>query len=593
MIATIRAIWLVTAMAFGASKVQTLLALSETIGRALTGLTPLFYGFLAVGAVDHDVRVMTIAVIGLVAVTGASLGLRMIGVNARVKQMEYVGFEFSRQISTMMATIETLDHHEDPELLDRLQAFHDNSGAIAGTLNAVLGFVNTMASSIATLAVAISADWRLALLALLGIPRLLLTPRTTRWEAEAEEAGSPHRRLVDRLVDMSHDVAAGAEARVFNLRTAMLNKVRSSARAWQRPKIHTAGKYALLDLTNGLVYFGSATAIIGWILTDAINGAVSVAAVAIALTCLNSLQNISSSLVSTVHWLGQSARAAVRFVWLRDYAADVRTRHTGSTAPPQRLRSGIRLEGLSYRYGGAETDALSDIDMDIPAGSVVALVGENGAGKSTLVKLLTGMYEPTRGRVLVDGVHLADIDLTAWRARSSGAFQDHANFELLARESVGLGDLPHIDDEPEVHRALRDGAAADVMTALPQGLGTQLGTAWPGGVDLSGGQWQRLAIARGMMRRQPLMLALDEPTSAIDAATEHTLFDRYAATMKEAGHRGAVTLLVTHRFSTVAAADTVIVLAKGRIVETGSHHELMTAGGTYADLYNLQARGYR
>lgn len=299
------------------------------------------------------------------------------------------------------------------------------------------------------------------------------------------------------------------------------------------------------------------------------------------------------SLVATVKWLSQSARVAVRFVWLRDYAARIHRGHTGQAQPPHQLHNGIRLERLGFRYNGADSDSLSEIDITLPAGSVVAVVGENGAGKSTLIKLLTGMYQPTQGRVLVDGVDLADIDLTAWRQRCAGAFQDHANFELAVQESVGLGDVPRSDDASEVHRALRDGAAEDVLTALPQGLSTQLGTTWPNGVELSGGQWQRLAIARGMMRHDPLMLALDEPTSALDAATEHALFDRYASAAQSAGHRGAVTLLVTHRFSTVAAADTVLVLDQGRIVEHGTHNQLMAAGGKYAELYNLQARGYQ
>lgn len=558
-----------------------------------TGSAPLFYGYFAAGAVARDPRQMAIAVVGLVCVTGVNLCLQMVGTNARIKQMEYVGFEFSRQISGLMASIETLDHHEDPDLLDKLQAFRDYSGAVGGTLNALLGFVNTMAWSIATIVVAVTADWRLIILVLLGIPRVVMLPRTTGWDKIAEEAGSPHRRRADRLGDMTHDVDAGAEARVFGLRAVMLAKVRQSVLGWQRPAIRSAGKYALLELANGLLYFGSAVAIIGWILHDAVNGTVSVAAFTIALTCLGSLQGVSLSLVSTVKWLSQSARVAVRFVWLREYAAEIHQAHVGHRLPPEQLHTGIRLEGLGYRYNGAESDSLADLDITFPAGSVVALVGENGAGKSTLVKLLTGMYQPTRGRVLVDGVDLADIDLAAWRQRCSGAFQDHANLEFIAQESVGLGDLPRCDDEGEVRRALRDGAAGDVLTALPQGLSTQLSTTWPNGVELSGGQWQRLAIARGMMRRTPLMLALDEPTSALDAATEHALFDRYATAAQQAGHRGAVTLLVTHRFSTVAAADTVLVLDEGRIVEHGTHNRLMVAGGKYAELYNLQARGYR
>jgi ATP-binding cassette subfamily B protein len=253
--------------------------------------------------------------------------------------------------------------------------------------------------------------------------------------------------------------------------------------------------------------------------------------------------------------------------------------------------TGLFFDQITKSYG--RTLALNDVSFSVARGTVHALVGENGAGKSTLVKLLTGMYAPTAGQLLVDDVDLADINLTAWRERCSGAFQDHANFEFTAGESVGLGEYQQIGNEPEIQRALHAGAADDVLRSLPAGLGTQLGTQWPDGVEISGGQWQRLAIGRGMMRHEPLLLALDEPTSALDAATEHALFERYAAAAHEAGRRGAVTLLITHRFSTVAAADLVVVIAGGRIAEVGTHDELMRCRGTYAELYHLQAHGYR
>jgi len=236
---------------------------------------------------------------------------------------------------------------------------------------------------------------------------------------------------------------------------------------------------------------------------------------------------------------------------------------------------------------------LRDVTLYLPAGSVVALVGENGAGKSTLVKLLAGLYRPTSGRVLVDGADLASFDLSSWRSRLSGAFQDYAQLEFTAGVAVGVGDVANVDDEERVRRALHDSASDDILATLPSGLGTQLGATWPDGVDLSGGQWQRLAIARGMMRADPLLLVLDEPTAALDPATEHALFERYAHAARAARGRGSVTLLVTHRFSTVAAADLVVVLDRGRVIETGSHHELMAARGHYAELYELQAQGYR
>ncbi|HVX46797.1 MAG TPA: ABC transporter ATP-binding protein, partial [Mycobacteriales bacterium] len=547
--ATLRALWLVIATTVRASPLQSLICLAETASRALSALNPLFFGLFAAGAVHHDTGQIIAAVAGLVGTTAISLTLEFVGQSGRIRQLDIVGFVFTRQIGTIMASIETLDHQEDPELLDKLQMFHNQSGSVAQALNSLLNFLNTMAWAVTALTVALTADWRLVILALLGIPRILLTGRTLRWDRAIEEEGGPHSRRADRLVDMTYDVDAGAEIRVFGLQREMRRIIGRSVWNCQRPAIRYARNYTLLELINGLVYFGAAIGILAWMLHDAVNGTVGIQAITIALTTLGTLQNISGTIVSTVKFTAQAMRAATRFVWLKEYAAEVHARYTGDQPPPDRLQRGISLEHVSYRYNGSESDALSDITLDLPAGSVVALVGENGAGKSTLVKLLTGMYAPSHGRIRLDDTDLSDVDLTAWRERCSGAFQDHANFELTAGETVGIGEYRHIGDEPEVHRALRAGAAEDVLTALPDGLSTQLGTSWPGGVDLSGGQWQRLAIGRGMMRREPLLLALDEPTSALDAATEHALFERYAAAAHDAGRRGAVTLLVTHRFS--------------------------------------------
>ena len=224
---------------------------------------------------------------------------------------------------------------------------------------------------------------------------------------------------------------------------------------------------------------------------------------------------------------------------------------------------------------------------------MVALVGENGAGKSTLVKLLTGLYRPTGGRILVDGVSLADYDVEAWWSCGAAAFQDYAKFEFSTQESVGLGLLPSLSDAGAVRSALERAAAEEFERSLPSGLATQLGPTWDGGVDLSGGQWQKVALARALMRLEPLLLVFDEPTSALDAPTEHALFERYAAAARTAKTRGAITLLVTHRFSTVRAADLILVLSDGQVAEFGSHDELMARHGHYAELYHLQAASYR
>jgi ATP-binding cassette subfamily B protein len=220
-------------------------------------------------------------------------------------------------------------------------------------------------------------------------------------------------------------------------------------------------------------------------------------------------------------------------------------------------------------------------------------VGENGAGKTTLVKLLCGLYQPTKGHILIDGADLARIAPDQWRARLSGAFQDFFRFEFRARSTVGVGDLQRAEDEKAVSAAVYRAGADDVVEKLSAGLETQLGPTWPEGVELSFGQWQKLALARGFMREHPLVLVLDEPTAALDAETEQALFDRYAAAAREHAPEGRITILVSHRFSTVRMADTIVVLDGARVAETGSHEELMQRAGHYAELYGIQADAYR
>ena len=255
---------------------------------------------------------------------------------------------------------------------------------------------------------------------------------------------------------------------------------------------------------------------------------------------------------------------------------------------------------MSFAYPGTSRTVLDDVSVRIPAGRVVAIVGENGAGKTTLVKLLAKMYEPSSGSILVDDTPLERVPAAEWRAHLAGAFQDFFRFEFRAGHTVGLGDVPRLENQPAVNVAVERAGAGDVVARLRSGLDTQLGPTWPGGVELSFGQWQKLALARGFMRDEPLLLVLDEPTAALDAETEHELFERYAAAARgtsENGttknNRGRITVLVSHRFSTVRMADLILVLDGAKLVEFGTHEELMARRGQYAELYGIQAAAYR
>ncbi|HWP08001.1 MAG TPA: ABC transporter ATP-binding protein [Polyangiaceae bacterium] len=260
---------------------------------------------------------------------------------------------------------------------------------------------------------------------------------------------------------------------------------------------------------------------------------------------------------------------------------------TASDVAAGRDEQGIRLEGVSFRYPGQEKWVLEGIDLFVPRGQSVALVGSNGAGKTTLVKLVTRLYEPTAGRVLLDGKDLRSWDADALRARFGVVFQDFNQYQLKLRENVGVGNVEHLDDEARIRSAVERGGADAVVSGLEHGIETPLGRWFPEGVELSGGQWQKLALARGFMRDAADILVLDEPTAALDADAEHAVFERFQRLAA-----GRTTIIISHRFPTVRMADRILVLENGRITEDGSHAALLAANGTYARLFQLQARGY-
>lgn len=257
------------------------------------------------------------------------------------------------------------------------------------------------------------------------------------------------------------------------------------------------------------------------------------------------------------------------------------------TAAPS-ATTGLELDHVWFRYPGKTEWTLRDVTLLIPRGSSLALVGENGAGKTTLVKLITRLYEPTEGRILLDGKDLRDWDESALRARFGVVFQDFNHYQFQARDNIGLGSVDHLFDVQRIARASAEGGATEVIAALPKGLETQLGHWFKDGIELSGGQWQKIALSRAFMREEADILVLDEPTASLDAKAEHHVFERFRALA-----RGRTTIIISHRFPTVRRADRIVVLEGGQVVEQGTHDELVAAHGRYAQMFELQASGYR
>src|SRR5579875_283471 len=523
------------------NRLATLVAFLEAVGRVLQYLRPLFLGLTVAGLTTHQLHLVVLGLGGFAFTESFGFVLGVSGVQARVGLNERIGHHFDSQVARISGTAATLDHLQDPRYRDQMHALRERMGTLGMAYNSLINAVNNLVAPVTTIIVAASADVRLLLLLLIGAPATWWASCTMRWEQQAEDDSAAAGRRSKHFSGLTVDPVAASELRIFGARDLLLRLLRREADEWRTPFARAEARGAAFSTVVTLLYVVAAMAILVWMAHDALHGSVSPGRFATGVLVGGQLRDVVSNLQSMVHFLGQTLRTVKRYRWLEEYAEQAAAAHPGQLPAPTALRHGLTLQGVSFRYPGADREALHDVNLHLPAGEVIAVVGENGAGKSTLIGLLTGMYDVSAGRVLVDSTDLQDLSLDDWRLRCAGAFQDHLKLELTAREAIGVGGLAAdtaIPDDGRLLEALDDAAASDVLTALPDGLDTRLGSSWPGGVDLSGGQWQRLAIGRAMVRRSPLLLVLDEPTSALDPATEHALFDRYAAAARETSRAG-------------------------------------------------------
>jgi len=549
-------------------------------------LLALWLMLLADGLLQHRRTLLMAAAVGLGISAVGTWFLKVISERTQRRFRDRVAAALESHVARLQASVSTIAHHERPDYLDRLAMLRDQVFVLDHMYMSLFSTCGWLLRLGVTLALLVSVHPALALLAAFAVPTVLTSSWRPGIERAVEERVAPFNRLARHLFMTATSAPPGKEVRVTRIGAQLARQRREAWERWYAPVAATRWKTARWHAL-AWAFFGA-----GYVTAVVFVATRPASTPGQVLLVLAAGARLSSYIAATVgeigflrgFWLEGSRRLA----WLEDYAASLEEH--ADTAPPERIAEGIRLEHVSFAYPGTERRVLEDINLELEPGSVVAIVGENGAGKTTLVKLLCRLYQPSEGRILIDSLDLARIRADEWRACVAGAFQDFFRFEFRARHSVGVGDRPRLDDHAAVTTAVERAGAEDVVAKLAAGLDTQLGITWPGGVEVSFGQWQKLALARGFMRDRPLLLVLDEPTAALDAETEHALFERYAA---GARGEGRITILVSHRFSTVRMADRIVLLEGARVVEVGTHEELMAKGGQYAELYGIQAAAYR
>jgi ATP-binding cassette subfamily B protein len=554
-------------------------------------LLALWLFLLGKGVLEHRPGMVQGAAIGLGVSVAATWFLRTVSARIQRRFRDKVTIALESHVAQLQASVATIGHQERPEYLDRLSMLRNQVFVLDHmymSLFSTLGWILRLGVTMALLA---SIHPLLILLAVFAVPTVLMSTWRPEVERSAQERGAQTNRLARHLFTIATTAPPGKEVRVTGIGERLVRERRAAWERWYRPvaaaRWGSALWYALAWAIFGLAYVGAIVFVAYGLRAPA-------SALLLVLAAGARLSGYIGATVGEIGFLrGFWMDGSRRLAWLEDYAASFAA--WGDLPVPAVLHRGIRLDHVSFAYPGTHRVVLDDVSVTLPAGAVIAIVGENGAGKTTLVKLLAKMYEPASGSILVDDTPLARVSAGEWRERLAGAFQDFFRFEFRAGHTVGLGDVPRLDDEHAVVAAVDRAGAGDVVARLTSGLDTQLGPTWPHGVELSFGQWQKLALARGFMRDQLLMLILDEPTAALDAETEHALFERYAAAARDTGesNSGRITILVSHRFSTVRMADLIVVLNGARLVEVGTHDELMANRSQYSELYNIQAAAYR
>ncbi len=573
------------------------------VARALIPLAVLWVGKLIV---DEVVRAIGVAGAGapapwlrLAELLALELGIALVGEGlSRLSALleSLLGDLFANRTSVeLMRHAATLDleQFEDAEIYDRLERARRQTVNRIGLFTLLLATLQDLITLVTlSVALAVYVPWLLVLLVVAVLPSLLGETHFASLGYSLLYSWTPERRQLDYLRYIAASDVSAKELKMFGLSDFLVGRYdRLSREFYEANKALSVRRSlvsSLLAAVGTLGYY-AAYAVIIYLTVVGHRSPGGVFTIGVLTFLAGSFRQsrdlIQRVLLSLSQIFEQSLYLDDLFSFL---ALEPRIRPTAGARPvPHPIRQGFTFESVGFRYPGAEHWAVRGLDFTLAPGERLALVGENGAGKTTLVKLLARLYDPTEGRILLDGIDLREYDLESLRRNVGVIFQDFVRYDFLLRENIAVGNIGGLEDEPRIQSAAARSLADTVAARLPGRYGQMLGRRFEGGVDLSGGEWQKVALARAYMREAQLLI-LDEPTAALDARAEYEVFLRFSELTQ-----GRMAVLISHRFSTVRMADRIVVLRGGELVEHGTHEELLALGGLYSELFQLQAAGYR
>ncbi|MEM7276477.1 MAG: ABC transporter ATP-binding protein [Pseudomonadota bacterium] len=481
----------------------------------------------------------------------------------------------------------SLTQFEDSEFYDKLtRARREASSRPLSLVNRTFSLAQNAISLIGFGFLLVQfSPWAVLILAIAGVPSFVAETRFSDQAFELNRRRSPERRKQWYLETVLAREDHAKEVKLFRIGKPLLERYESIfEQIYKETRSLTIRRETwglILGLISTVAFYGA----YAWIAAATITQTISLGEMTMYLLVFKQGQSAVGANLKAVSGMYEDNLYLSN---LYEYLAQPSETHNGQKTEGARPGDGVRFENVSFTYPEQTTPALKDINLHIRTGESLALVGENGAGKTTLIKLLTGLYKPAAGEILLDGTPLNEWQRETLDRRFGVVFQDFARYQMTVGENVGAGDVDHYHDESKWRRAAEKGLADAFIEQLPAQYQTQLGRWFQDGQELSGGQWQKVALARAFMDETADILILDEPTSAIDAAAEAAMFDRFREISKN-----KITVLISHRFSTVRRADQIVVIRGGQIIERGTHEELMSNDGHYATLFTLQAAGYQ